>query len=65
MSWNNVLPWYIYRLNAEHREAKMLGAMEEELLAGSTRSTPEHWYALDQMRYSQPERTLASLGVRR
>jgi hypothetical protein len=63
MSWG-AIPGFIYDLEREHREAKMLCAFEEEVLSARTRSTPEHWYTLDQWRYVEPERKLVSLGVR-
>ena len=42
MSWNNVIPWYIYELEQERLEAKMLCAFEEEFLSARTRSTHHH-----------------------
>lgn len=62
MSWNNALPWYIYDLEREYREAKMLCGMGEEINAGRLRSTPSHWYALDE-RMRQEDAKLYSLGV--
>ena len=64
MSWNNVVPWFIYELEWEEREAKMLGAMQEEIMSGRTRSTPEHWHDLDRWEQDRPEVQLVSLGVR-
>lgn len=64
MSWNNVIPWYIYELEQERREAKMLCAFEEEFLSARTRSTPDHWYTIDEWKRDDNEVKLASLGVR-
>ena len=64
MSWSGIIPWFIYELKHEHQEAKMLCAFEEEVLSARTRSTPEHWYALDAWKQTEPEYRLASLGVR-
>lgn len=64
MGWASAIPWFIYELEHEHQEAKMLCAFEEELLSAHTRTTPEHWYAIDAWQQDEPERKLASLGVR-
>jgi hypothetical protein len=64
MSWNNVVPWFIYELEWEEREAKMLGAMQEEIMSGRTRSTPEHWHELDYRKWQELEVQLVSLGIR-
>lgn len=42
MSWNNVLPWFVYQVGHERWEAMCLCAMPEELNAGWTRSVPDH-----------------------
>jgi hypothetical protein len=34
MSWNNILPWSFYILEANHRAATMYGAFPEEAEAG-------------------------------
>ena len=41
MSWG-ALPWWVYQVLYEQEQAKMLGAMQEELEAGFVRSLPEH-----------------------
>ncbi len=41
MSWG-ALPWWVYEVRYEQFQAKMLGAFQEELEAGYTRSVPEH-----------------------
>ena len=42
VSWNNALPWWVYEVQHEAWEAMCLCAMPEELVAGWTRSVPEH-----------------------
>lgn len=42
MSWNNVLPWWIYELEYEHRLASMSCAFEEEWFSGTSRVMPEY-----------------------
>lgn len=64
MSWNNALPWYIYELEREEREALALGAMPEEYNSGWTRSTPDFWITNFRNRWEDTERELYSLGVR-
>lgn len=64
MSWNNALPWFIYELEREEREARMLGAMPEEYNSGWTRSTPDFWIDDFRQRWSESEYKLYSLGVR-
>lgn len=64
MSWNNAVPWYIYDIEREHREAMFSCAFPEELNAGWVRSVPIHWTWLD-IQWKRPEdRPLYSLGVR-
>ncbi len=40
MSWSNVIPFWIILTEQEEHEARMMGAFEEELLAGFVRSLP-------------------------
>jgi hypothetical protein len=54
----------LLELRQEYHEAKLLGAFEEEILSGSTRSTPAYWYTLDYQRQQLPERILAQLGIK-
>ena len=42
MSWNNVLPWWVYAVLVERQEAMWSCAFPEELNAGWTRSVPPH-----------------------
>ena len=42
MSWNNVLPWWVYAVEYEELQARILGAFPEELRAGCARSIPDH-----------------------
>lgn len=64
MSWNNVIPGWLCGISAERNEAKLLGAFEEEVLAGWVHSTPDNWVDLDIIRRGWEERQFASLGVR-
>lgn len=41
MSWT-CLPWWVYAVENEEFQAKMLGAFQEELDAGFVRSLPKH-----------------------
>ena len=63
MSWNNVIPWYIFDIRLEKEQAMMLGAMAEELNAGWVRSYPEQWIEIDLMWERNEDRKLFSLGV--
>jgi hypothetical protein len=41
MSWGAV-PWWVYAVEFEEYQARMLGAFPEELSAGFVRGLPEH-----------------------
>jgi hypothetical protein len=41
MSWNNVLPWWLYELSHEHELASMSCAFESEWFSGTSRALPE------------------------
>lgn len=66
MSWGGI-PFYIYAIQSERNEAKMLGGFAEEVNAGWVRSTPDHWADYD--RYNKWNAPLSkqwivcSLGV--
>lgn len=62
MSWG-ALPWYVYDIEFEREQAKMLGAFEEEVHSGWVKATPDHWVLLDLQKRSRPEFKFASLGV--
>jgi hypothetical protein len=42
MSWNNVLPWWVYDLAYEHDLANMACAFDAEWFAGTHRCMPNH-----------------------
>ena len=42
MSWNNVLPYWIYNLIHEHELASMSCAFESEWFSGISKVLPEH-----------------------
>jgi hypothetical protein len=42
MSFNNVLPWWVYSLEYEHNLAKMSCAFEEEWFAGTHKESPDN-----------------------
>lgn len=42
MSWNNVLPWWIYELQYEHTLASMSCAFKEEWFSGTSKVMPDH-----------------------
>jgi hypothetical protein len=42
MSWNNVLPWWIYELEHEHVLASCACAFDNEWFAGTSRVMPNH-----------------------
>lgn len=42
MSWNNVLPWWVYELEYEHTIASMSCAFDAEWFAGTHRVMPAH-----------------------
>lgn len=50
MSWNNVVPWWVYSCEYEEYEAKMLCAFDAEVLSGYTRSTPNYVAEIIQQR---------------
>ena len=41
MSWNNVLPWWIYELQHEHHLASCSCAFEEEQFSGTSKVLPK------------------------
>ncbi len=47
MSWNNVLPWWVYESRYERDMMRQSGAMPEELYSGMTRALPEYLRSLD------------------
>lgn len=42
MSWNNVLPWWIYELEHEHLLASAACAFDSEWFSGTSRAMPDH-----------------------
>ena len=63
MSWNNVIPWYIYDMRREKDEAMMLCATAEELNSGWVRSCPKQFIQMDLSFNRREDRKLYSLGV--
>jgi len=42
MSWNNVLPWWVYELEKEHWYASMSCAFDDEWFSGTSKVMPPH-----------------------
>lgn len=42
MSWNNVLPWWVWEIKHEHTLASMSCCFEEEWFSGTHKVMPEH-----------------------
>lgn len=42
MSWNNVLPWWVYEVDYENYLASCSCCFDDEWLAGISRSVPAH-----------------------
>ncbi|NCP98150.1 hypothetical protein GW820_04635, partial [archaeon] len=52
MSFNNVLPWWVYQLSYEHELAKMSCAFEEEWFSGTHKEMPNHMIATSKATFS-------------
>jgi hypothetical protein len=55
VSWNNVLPWWVYEAEYERFLAKCTCALEPEWLGGISKVLPDHVQEIIQQNWSEDD----------